>query len=332
MSEVVTLGECLVTLVAERPGPLADATSFHRFVAGAEANVAVGLVRLGHAVTYIGRVGDDGFGAAIRRQLRGEGVDTSFLATDPGAPNGVMIRERPGLVPAQVLYYRRGSAGSRVSATDVDEAERAGAFVDARWIHLTGITPALSADACAAVERAIAVGRDAGATISLDINLRRRLWSDEAAAPVLRDLAGRVDVLLGSADELAVLAGRPIDGDDDPSELARATLDLGPTIAVAKLGAAGARAVERGATDAVHRDAVPLTSVVDPVGAGDAFCAGFIAARLEGRGLSEALDDANACGAAVASALGDQGGLPDRAAVDAIHGSTRRGTGPDTVR
>ena len=125
MSEVVTLGECLVTLVAGRPGPLADATSFDRFVAGAEANVAVGLVRLGHAVTYIGRVGNDGFGEAIRRQLRGEGVDTAFLTTEPAAPNGLMIREHPGLVPAQVLYYRRDSAGSRVSAADVDAAVRA---------------------------------------------------------------------------------------------------------------------------------------------------------------------------------------------------------------
>ena len=240
-----------------------------------------------------------------------------------------MIRERPGLVPAQVLYYRRDSAGSRLSAADIDAA--AGAFADARWVHVTGITPALSAGACSAVERAIALGRDTGATISLDINLRRRLWSDEAAAPVLRDLAARVDVLFGSADELAVLTGRPID-DDDPAQLARATLELGPSVAVAKLGVGGSVGVGRGATEPVHREAVSLTAVVDPVGAGDAFCAGFIAARLEGRDLAEALDDGNACGAAVASALGDQGGLPDRAAVDVIRRSVLGGGGPDTVR
>ena len=331
-SEVVTLGECLVTLVAERPGPLADATSFDRFVAGAEANVAVGLVRLGHRVTYIGRVGNDGFGEAIRRQLRGEGVDTTFLTTEPSAPNGLMIRERPGLVPAQVVYYRRDSAGSRVSAADVDEAAGDGAFADARWIHVTGITPALSAGACAAVERAIAVGREAGATISLDVNLRRRLWSDEAAAPVLRDVAGRVDVLFGSADELAVLAGRPIDGDDDPADLARSALALGPSVAVAKLGAAGALAVERDGTETLRCEAVPLPLVVDPVGAGDAFCAGVIASRLEGGAVAEALEIANACGAVVASALGDQGGLPDRATVEAVRRSIGGGAAPDTVR
>jgi 2-dehydro-3-deoxygluconokinase len=332
MTEVVTLGECLVTLVAGRPGPLADATTFERFVAGAEANVAVGLVRLGHAVTYIGRVGNDAFGEAVRRQLRGEGVDTTFLGTDPEGPNGLMIRERPGLVPAQVVYYRRDSAGSHVSGADVDEAARAGAFADARWVHVTGITPALSPGACAAVERVIALGREVRATISLDVNLRRRLWSDETAAPVLRDLASRVDVLFGSADELAVLAGRPVDGDDDPADLARATLDLGPSVSVAKLGAAGALAAERDTAVSVHRPAVPLASVLDPVGAGDAFCAGFIAARLEGRGVVDALEEANACGAAVASALGDQGGLPNRATVELMLRSIRAGGGLDTVR
>jgi len=332
MSEVVTLGECLVTLVAGRPGPLADATSFDRFVAGAEANVAVGLVRLGHPVTYIGRVGSDGFGEAIRRQLRGEGVETAFLTTEPAAPNGLMIREHPGLIPAQVLYYRRESAGSRVSADDVDAAVRGGAFADARWVHVTGITPALSAGARAAVERAIAVGREVSATISLDVNLRRRLWSDEVAAPVLRDFASRVDVLFGSADELAVLAGRPIDGDDDPADLARVTLDLGPAVAVAKLGAAGALAVERDGTESLRGEAIPLAYVVDPVGAGDAFCAGFIASRLEGDTVAEALEVANACGAVVASALGDQGGLPDRSTLEAVRRSTRGGAAPDTVR
>jgi 2-dehydro-3-deoxygluconokinase len=182
------------------------------------------------------------------------------------------------------------------------------------------------------VERAIAAGREMGATISLDVNLRRRLWSDETAAPVLRDLASRVDVLFGSADELAVLAGRPIDGGDDPADLARATLDLGPAVTVAKLGAAGALAIERDGTATLRCEAIPLAFVVDPVGAGDAFCAGFIASRLEGGSVAEALEVANACGAVVASALGDQGGLPDRATVEAIRRSTAGGAGSDTVR
>ena len=96
-AEVVTLGECLASFVATTPGSLADAHTFERHIAGAEANVSVGLARLGHSVAYIGRVGDDGFGTAIRRHLRGEGVDVRHLLSDPEATTGLMFRERRGL-------------------------------------------------------------------------------------------------------------------------------------------------------------------------------------------------------------------------------------------
>lgn len=331
MTEVVTLGECLVAFVATSPGPLAEATTFERFVAGAEANLAVGLARLGHSVTFIGRVGADGFGDAITRRLRGEGVDTTHLSVDADHTTGLMFRERRILGPAQVVYARRDSAGSCLSTADVDRAAGAGVFDGARWLHLTGITPATSADARAATERATDLARAAGMSIGLDLNLRRRLWSDEAAAPVLRALAARVDVIFGSPDELAVVTG--LAADDDPAELARAATALGPAVAVAKLGADGALAIERDALDLpVARSAVPLPVVVDPVGAGDAFCAGFIAARLDGMDLAVALEIANACGAAVVSALGDQTGLPDRTELVAI---LRAGIGagaPDTNR
>ena len=316
MTQVVTLGECLIAFVATAPGPLGEATTFERFVAGAEANVAVGLARLGHPVSYIGRVGADGFGDAIRRRLLGEGVRAIDLVTDDDATTGLMFRERRVLGPAQVVYSRRGSAGSRITAADVDRAAAGGALSD---------------DARAATERAIDHGRGAGCAISLDLNLRRRLWSDEAAAPVLRTLAGRIDVLLGSPDELAVVTG--LAHDEDPATLARAAIALGPTTVVAKLGADGALALERDGQDLpVARSGIPLPVVIDPVGAGDAFCAGFIAARLDGTDLAEALEIANACGAAAAAALGDQSGLPDRASLAAILVATSEAGGPDTIR
>ena len=148
-------------------------------------------------MSFIGRVGADGFGDAIRRRLLGEGVRAVDLATDDTATTGSMFRERRVLGPSQVVYARQGSAGSRLSPADVDRAAAGGAFEGARWLHLTGITPALSGDARAAVERAIEHAREARATVSLDINLRRRLWSDEAAAPVLRSSPDACDVLLG---------------------------------------------------------------------------------------------------------------------------------------
>jgi 2-dehydro-3-deoxygluconokinase len=110
--EVVTLGECLVALVAMDVGPLAEVGVFGRHVAGAEANVAVGLARLGHRVAFVGRVGADGLGTAILRGLRGAGVVVDWLRVDADAPTGLVIRERRALGPADVLYRRTSSAGS----------------------------------------------------------------------------------------------------------------------------------------------------------------------------------------------------------------------------
>ncbi len=213
-TEVVTLGECLISLIAARPGSLAEAAVFERQIAGAEANVAVGLARLGHTAIYIGRVGGDGFGTAIVRRLRGEGVDVSQLEVDPEATTGLMVRERRVLGAAEVVYARTGSAGSRVSPDDVRRAQTHGVFGEGRWLHLTGITPALSDTAMAAVECAIDVAKESKMTVSFDVNLRRRLWSDDVAGPVLRPLAARSDVVLGSPDELAVVTGhvRPRSG------------------------------------------------------------------------------------------------------------------------
>src|ERR1051325_3816369 len=91
---VIGLGEVMVLLLAEQAGPLREATTFRRHVAGAEANVAVGLCRLGLSAGFISRVGQDEFGAAIQFRLRGEGVDISHLASDPDAPTGLTFRDR----------------------------------------------------------------------------------------------------------------------------------------------------------------------------------------------------------------------------------------------
>jgi 2-dehydro-3-deoxygluconokinase len=302
------LGEALIALVAREAGPLSEATTFERHVGGAEANVAVGLARLGHATAFVGRVGDDGFGTAIRRHLRGEGVDVSLLATDPAAPTGVLIRERRSFGAAQVTYLRAGSAGSRLRPDDVASALASRTLRGARWLHVTGITPALSEHARAAVERAVELAIAAGMTVSLDLNLRRRLWSDDDAAPVLRALAARADVVFANPDEAAAITGADA---GDSAALATGLLELGPSIAVLKLGAEGALAWGHGEAP-VHRAAIPVVMPLDPVGAGDAFCAGFIAARLEGGDLAWAVEIGSICGAAVVAVVGDQAGLPDR--------------------
>ena len=335
MSDVVTLGEVLVSFVALERGPMAEAATFARTVAGAEANVAVGLARLGIGVSFIGRVGDDGLGRAILSRLRGEGVIVDHMPVDGEAVTGVMLRELRDLGPAEVVYWRRGSAGSRLSAEDIDTASVL--FEGSRWLHVTGITPALSESAAAAVGAAIDRARDAGATVSLDVNMRRRLWGDDEALPVLAAIAARCDVVLGSLDELAFVAGVAATLDAgasaDPDVAAQAMLALGPHTAVVKLGAGGAMAHVResgGGVASVRSAAYGPIRLVDPVGAGDAFTAGFIAASLDGATQAEALRVANACGACVAATFGDLAGLPTRRDLDRLLAGAAGG--PDTLR
>ena len=304
--EVIAIGEPLVALLAVGSAPLADVESFSRHVAGAEANVAVGLARLGHRALFVGRIGDDGFGRTIDRRLRGERVDVSGLVVDPGRRTGLLIRERRALGPSEVLYYRQGSAGSALGQVDVDAA--AAAFRGARWLHVTGITPALSDDAHGAVLRAIDLARANDVRISFDVNLRRRLWSDDQAAERLHPIAVGADVVFGDADELAVVAG--VARDAEGLEAARALRAEGSGSVVVKRGAAGATLVGKGPP--LDAAAVAVERVVDPVGAGDAFCAGYLAALLEGLDATTALRWANACAGAVLSAEGDLVGLPTR--------------------
>ena len=204
-------------------------------------------------------------------------------------------------------------------------AESRGVFATVAWLHLTGITPALSSTARAAVAAALDAARTAGATVSLDLNLRRRLWTESEAGSVLRALAGRADIVIADIDEAAVVTGRP--SDTQPADLAAALLRLGPTLAVIKLGPAGALALGPDGT-AASIPGLPVAAVVDPVGAGDAFCAGFIDARLAGIDLPDALRRANACGASAVAALGDQTGLPTAAELSRLIAAE----GPDTLR
>ena len=321
-ARAIVVGEPLIALLASGSAPLADVETFGRHVAGAEANVAVGLARLGHEVLFVGRVGDDGFGRAIVRRLRGEGVDVSGLTVDPDARTGLLIRERRAVGPSEVIYYRTASAGSRVAPPDVDAI--AGAFQHADWLHVTGITPALSDSAHEAVLRAVALARANDVRVSFDVNLRRRLWSDARAAERLRPIAIGADLVFGDPDELAVVAGLGTSGDG--LEGAHALRAGGAGSVVVKQGAAGAALVAAGETPL--SPSVSVGRVVDPVGAGDAFCAGYLAAILDGHDAPTALRWGNGCAAAVLSVEGDLTGLPSPAELARLVG----GDGNDTIR
>jgi 2-dehydro-3-deoxygluconokinase len=311
--EVVTLGETMALLMAEQSGPLREATSFRRMVGGAESNVAVGLCRLGHTAAWISRVGNDDFGRVVLHRLRGEGVDVGHVTVDAGAPTGLMIRERREVGAIEVLYYRRGSAASRLGPADLPED----AIAAARYLYLTGITPALSASCRQAAFRAAEIARGAGVPVVFDPNMRSRLWSDGEARPVLRDLVAHSDTVLPGLAEAELITG-----ESDPRLAAEHLLALGPRLVVLKLGDRGALAATAGG-HVVEAPAAPLPRVVDPVGAGDAFAAGLLAATLDGETLPDALALAARCAAHVMSAPGDMENLPFRHELDASRSDPR---------
>lgn len=298
--DVVTLGETMVAMRAD--GLLRLGTTARVSVAGAESTVAVGLSRLGHRVRWAGRVGRDEPGALVVRTLRAEEVDTSTVREDD-APTGLVLFEQRLPDVTRVQYYRAGSAGSRLGPDDVVSALDGGT----RLVHLSGITPALSTTAWEAVVAACDRAAEIGSAISFDVNFRSRLWSAEDAARVLTPLARRATVVVGSPDELALVGG--------VSDLLR----YGVAEVVTKRGAEGASVTT---PDGTWHAPAHEVSVVDSVGAGDAFTAGYLSGWLDGLDLAERLARGTACGAFAVATRGDWEGLPTRAELDLI-GSSR---------
>jgi 2-dehydro-3-deoxygluconokinase len=306
---VVTLGETMALLAPERVGPLRHVPGMSVGIGGAESNTAIALNRLGVPATWIGRVGDDPFGSLVLRELRAEGLDVRAVI-DPGAPTGLMVKERRTARSLGVWYYRAGSAGSRLCPADVPGDAVAGAAL----LHVTGITPALSESAADAVRHAVEAARRHGLLVSLDVNYRARLWSRETAGKALLDLVRACDVVFAGPEEATLF----VPADDDPIALATALTRLGPSQAVVKLGAQGCAAVVDG--EPYRREAVRV-DVVDTVGAGDAFTAGYLAELLAGRPPAARLDTAVTTGAFACTVSGDWGGLPTRAELALLEAS-----------
>lgn len=308
--DLVTLGETMGLLAAGDIGPLRNGHRMVLGIAGAESNVAVGVCRLGRSASWVGRVGADPIGSLVLRELRAEGVDVLHATTDADAPTGLMMKVRRTSATFDVRYVRRGSAGSRLCVDDVD----AGLVAAARVLHVTGITPALSASARAAVDFAVTTAHASGVPVSLDVNHRNALWSDAEAKAVLRGLAQRCDLLFASEDEAALIVGAR-----SPEDSLRALTDLGPRHVVMKRGERGYLASIHGT---IYADLALPVPVVDVVGAGDAFVAGYLASWLDGASTADALRTANHAGAFVVAVPGDWEGLPTRAELEAFASRT----------
>ncbi|MGW4250239.1 sugar kinase [Streptomyces californicus] len=343
-TDVVCLGESMVTFLPSQPGRLADVPSFGRGIGGAESNVACALAAAGHRAAWVGRVGADGFGDHLVETIASYGVDTSAVRRDPARPTGVYFRTATdrGADTHEVAYYRAGSAASAMSPENVPyEALFAG-----HVLHLSGITAALSPD-CLALLRELTAPRPGRPLVSFDVNHRPHLWRGCAEdASVLLELARRADLVFVGEDEAEEAWG--IVG----AEAIRAALPE-PSVLVVKRGSAGAtvfaselrpgpRGAEAGAaalaasTDTVSA-ATPAASadtaapadtvtpvpalrvdVVAAVGAGDAFAAGFLSATLRGLPVRDRARHGHLMAAAVLTVPGDLTDPPSRDRADRL--------------
>jgi 2-dehydro-3-deoxygluconokinase len=302
--DVATLGEAMLLLVADQPGPIENATLFHRRTAGAETNVAIGLARLGLKVGWASRLGTDSMGRALLAAMQSEGIDCSHVICDETQRTGFQFKGRvnDGSDPP-VEYHRKGSAASHMTPADIDEPW----LRSARHLHATGVFPAISATTLPTSIRAMDVMRSAGRTVSFDPNLRPTLWeSPERMRDCLNDLAARADWVLPGMEE-----GRFLTGEDTPEGVARFYRERGARLVVVKLGPKGAY-YDSDTEGAGFVDGFPVAKVIDTVGAGDGFAAGVISALLEGRNVPEAVRRGAWIGARAVQVLGDTEGLPTR--------------------
>ncbi|MEK5476550.1 sugar kinase [Paenibacillus sp. FSL R5-0407] len=304
--EVVTFGESMVLFSGDQELPLEYVQQFHKQMAGAESNVAIGLARLGHSTGWFSKLGQDAFGRYILQSVRGQGVDTSRCTYTDAAPTAVFFKERGRGGKTKVYYYRQGSAASLMTKEDLDESY----LTQAKILHVTGITPALSKSCFELTKHAMDVAKRNQVSIVFDPNIRWKLWDRDTAKSRLLELAARADYILPGLDEGEFLTGRP-----RAKEIAEFFLKLGSKAVVVKLGKDGA--YYQSLTERGHVPAIPVQEI-DPVGAGDGFAAGFISGLLRNDTLANSVTRANAVGAIVVGVHGDTEGLPNEEELQAM--------------
>ncbi|MFT3717717.1 sugar kinase [Pseudorhodoferax sp.] len=303
--DVALFGEAMMLLVADRPGPLEDATAFLKRTAGAETNVAIGLARMGFTVGWASRLGSDSMARYLLASMRAEGIDCSHVVCDPAQRTGFQFKGRvtDGSDPP-VEYHRKGSAASLMTPADIDEPW----LRSARHLHATGVFAAVSASTLATSIRTMEIARAAGRTISFDTNLRPTLWESRAAmVAAINGLAARADWVLPGIEE-----GEILTGETAPEPVAAFYRAQGAKLVVVKLGADGAY-YDSDVAGTGRVPGFPVAQVVDTVGAGDGFAAGVVSALLEGKSVPEAVRRGAWIGARAVQVLGDTEGLPTRA-------------------
>ena len=296
-TDLFTFGESLSVFISSDADSVMSATKFERVTAGAEVNVAVALARLGLKAQYFSRFGNDQLGSVMLADIEAEGVDVS-LAKRVDSFTGAMVRNPGKTAPVEISYLRKGSAASTIEPSDILDSY----ISSTRWLHATGITCAISESGAKTVKHALEKAAQLKVKSSFDLNIRRKLWSEDAARKVLEPLAREVELLIGGEDEYQVVFGKV-----DPKQILAEVNKRGCKIAVMTKGDQKMRF----SIDGNYEEITPPKVVaVDPVGSGDAFTGGAIAGLLSGMSAKSALEQGSICGALVASMFGDWTGIP----------------------
>jgi 2-dehydro-3-deoxygluconokinase len=271
--DVITFGETMLRLSPGNFQTLEQAEEYEVRCAGSESNVAVGLCRLGLRAAWFSKLVDNPLGRKIANSLRFHGVDTSHVIwTNAGRVGTAFMELGTGIRPSEVIYDRAQSVASQLQESEIGWA----ILSSARHLHVTGITAALSASCADCVAAALRHARQQGLSVSLDVNYRRKLWTTQRAAEILSPMMPGLDVLFITAEDAAQVCGLSGEPEDVVRELAKR---YGASWTVMTLGGEGAVARVQGQT--CREKAVP-TSLVDRIGAGDAFVAGYLCGYLEG--------------------------------------------------
>ena len=296
-TDLFTFGESLSVFISSDTDSVMSANKFERVTAGAEVNVAVALARLGLKAQYFSRFGNDQLGSVMLADIEAEGVDVS-LAKRVDSFTGAMVRNPGKTAPVEISYLRKGSAASTIEPSDILDSY----ISSTRWLHATGITCAISESGAKTVKHALEKAAQLKVKSSFDLNIRRKLWSEDAARKVLEPLARDVELLIGGEDEYQVVFGKV-----DPKQILAEVNKRGCKIAVMTKGDQKMRF----SIDGNYEEITPPKVVaVDPVGSGDAFTGGVIAGLLSGMSAKSALEQGSICGALVASMFGDWTGIP----------------------
>ncbi|TWO73075.1 sugar kinase [Caenimonas sedimenti] len=291
--DVAALGEAMLEFNQTRPGEPQYLQGF----GGDTSNAVIAAARAGARTAYLTRLGRDTFGDALEALWRHEGVDTSGVERDDTAPTGIYFVTH-GPSGHEFTYRRAGSAASRMTPAWLPRA----LLCEAKILHVSGISLAISASARETVFQAMAEARNAGVLVSLDSNLRLKLWSlDEARATLTRAI-GLSDFFLPSVDDVNVLSGH-----EDPSRIVQWSHELGAKQVVLKLGADGALV-----SDGQGAQSIPgfRVEVVDATGAGDCFCGNLLARLASGESVFDAARYANAAAALAVQGFGAVASLP----------------------